>query len=296
MKKQIKLAAGALLATTMYAAAPVKAADWNGPQEPFEIYGNTYYVGTAGISAVLITSAAGHILIDGGTPQAPAMIAAHIRQLGFKVEDIKYILNSHEHFDHAGGIAELQKMSGAKVLSSPAAVKVLQSGQPDKGDPQFGDLDPSAPVANTGIIRDGDHVTLGPLSLTVHYTPGHTQGAVSWTWRSTEGGRTANMVYADSISARAAKGFRYSGNALYPNARADIERSIAVVDSLPCDVLISPHPEASNLWDRKAKQAQLGNAAFIDKNACHEYAAQARARLANLLADEARQGAPRAGR
>jgi metallo-beta-lactamase class B len=224
------------------------------------------------------------------------MIAAHIRQLGFKVEDIKYILNSHEHFDHAGGIAELQKMSGAKVLSSPAAVKVLQSGQPDKGDPQFGDLDPSAPVANTGIIRDGDHVTLGPLSLTVHYTPGHTQGAVSWTWQSTEGGKTANMVYADSISARAAKGFRYSGNALYPNARVDIERSITAVDSFPCDVLISPHPEASNLWARKAKQAQLGNAAFIDKNACHEYAAQARARLANLLADEARQGDPKAGR
>jgi metallo-beta-lactamase class B len=283
MKKIITFALATLLSTSCIAA---KAADWYAPQDPFVVYGNTYYVGTGGISAVLITSPAGHILIDAGAPRSASQVAAHIRKLGFKVEDIRYILNSHEHLDHAGGIAELQRLSGATVLASPEAVKVMRSGLPDRGDAQYPNLEPMQPVAKTRAVRDGEVVSLGPLSVTAHFTPGHTKGGTSWTWRSTEAGKPENMVYADSLTALAAKGLSFSGNPLYPGARADVERSIAIVESLQCDVLVSAHPEASGLWERKAKQLELGNTAFIDKDACRRYAAKARSTLAQTLAAE----------
>ncbi len=276
---------------TLLACAPAYGTDWNIPQEPFVIYGNTYYVGMHGVSSVLLTSPAGHILFDGISPESPAKIAQHIRQLGFKVEDIKYILNSHEHYDHAGGIAELQRLSGATVLTSTAAEPVLRTGVSNPADPQYSDLPPTMPAsAKVRAVRDGDIIKLGPLSVTAHYTPGHTPGGVSWTWQSSEGGRTVNVVYADSLNALSAGAFRYSGNTLYPQARADVERSIATVAALPCDILISAHPDASDLWERQAKQATLGNAAFIDSNACRSYADDARARLAKTLAQEARTG------
>ena len=286
MNNTIRLTTALLLAGAS-ASAVADAADWYAPQAPFALYGNTYYVGTRGISAVLITSPAGHILIDTGPAEASAQIAAHIRALGFKVEDIRYILNGHEHYDHAGGIAALQKMSGAVVLGSPASVAVLRTGQPDKRDAQYPSLIPQAPVASTRAVRDGEVVTLGPLAVTAHFTPGHTPGATSWTWQSSEGGKTMHVVYADSLTAVAADDRSFSRNPLYPNARADVERSIATVEGLECDVLVSAHPDFADLWERKARQSEFGNAAFVDRDACHKYAANARAWLAKTLAAEA---------
>jgi metallo-beta-lactamase class B len=286
MKNTLRLAAAASLGLFLVTA---DAADWFAPQDPFPVYGNTYYVGTGGISAVLITSPAGHVLIDGGPSGASAQIADHVRKLGFKVEDIRAILIGHDHFDHAGGIADLQKMSGAAVLGSPASVEVLRTGQPDKRDPQYPSLQAMTPAANTRAVRDGEVVRVGPLEITAHFTPGHTIGATSWTWRSSEGGRTMNMVYGDSLTSVAAEGRSFSKNPLYRNARADIERSIAAVESLECDVLISAHPEFSNVWERKAKQAELGNAAFIDRDGCRNYAVKARAWLNKTLVSEEKQ-------
>jgi metallo-beta-lactamase class B len=266
------------------------AADWYAPQDPFRVYGNTYYVGTGGISAVLITSSAGHILVDVGGPEAASQVVAHIRKLGFRVQDIRYILNSHAHQDHAGAIAELHKLSGATVLASPASVRVLASGQPDRADAQYPNLTPMPPVARTRVVRDGETIHLGPLAVTAHFTPGHTQGGTSWTWQARENGRAVNVVFADSLTALAAKGLRFSGNPLYPQAQADVERAFATIEALPCDVLVSAHPEAGGLWERKAKQAALGDAAFIDANACRNYAAKARATLAQTLSAEAAPG------
>ena len=266
---------------------PAMANDWNTPQEPFALYGNSYYVGTRGLSAVLITSPQGHILIDGGSDKSAPQIVRNIRQLGYKVEDIRFILNSHAHFDHAGGIAALQRLSGAQVLAGSAGMPVLASGQADKGDPQFGDLPPMAPIANVRAVRDGEVITLGPLAVTMRATPGHTRGGASWTWTALKQGKPARMVYADSLNAFGAGSFRYSGDPAYPTARADIERSIAVVAGLPCDVLVSAHPEGSDLWQRYAMRAARGHAAFIDTSACRTYADKARARLATQLAQEA---------
>ena len=276
-----------LMLSAVLASTAAMAEDWNDPQEPFALFGDTYYVGTRGLSAVLITSPQGHILIDGGSPESAPMIAAHIRQLGFKVEDVKFILNSHDHFDHAGGISDLQKLSGAVVLASVQGEKVLRSGQPSKGDPQYGDLSTIKPVANTRAVTDGEVVKLGPLAVTARYTPGHTQGGVSWTWRASENGKSAAMVYADSLNAFTAKPFRYSDSKSYPTALTDIKKSIATVAGLDCDILISAHPGVSGLFERLAKQAKLGNAAFIDRQACREYALAGTERLNKTLAAEA---------
>ena len=277
----------ALLLSCALSALPVSAAaaEWEGPQDPFQLYGNSYYVGTQGLSSVLITSTAGHILIDGASPKSAVQIAAHIRKLGFKLEDIRFILVSHEHYDHAGGIAELQALSGATVITSPAAKPVLASGKADKNDPQFGyDMPDMRPLAPIRTVRDGETVELGSLSVQAHYTPGHTQGGISWTWKAVEHGRALDMVYADSLNAIAGPAFRYSGNTLYPNAKADIERSIARVAALPCDILVTAHPDAMELIERQAK----GKAALVDPGACRRYAETGRARLAKTLEAEKR--------
>jgi len=287
----MKITSLALAAAGLVTCMPfASASDWNTPQEPFALSSDSYYVGTRGLSAVLIASTQGHILIDGAIPEAASQIAANVRKLGFKVEDIRIILNSHEHFDHAGGIAELQRLSGADVRATAAAAPVLRSGKASRGDPQYAgllELD-MAPVAKVGIVRDGETVKVGPLAVTLHATPGHTQGGSTWTWVSNDGGKRVNMVYADSLNAIGAGAFRYSGDPAYPNARSDVERSIAKVAALPCDVLVSAHPEGSDLWKRHAQRARLGNAAFVDKTACRTYADKGRAQLAKTLAAEAK--------
>ena len=263
------------------------AADWDAPQDPFPIYGGSYYVGPQGVASVLITSPKGHILIDGGTPKSAQTIIEHVRRLGFKPEDIKYILVSHAHVDHAGGVAQLQRLSGATVLTSPAAQPVLESGKPDRGDPQFGALPDIEPVENVNTVRDGEIVSVGPLAVKANYTPGHTRGGISWTWTAQEPAGAMQMVYADSLNAFGLHGFRYSGDARYPEAKADIERSIARVAALPCDILVSAHPEAGGLFERHARQANEGSTAFIDRDACRRYADDGRQRLEKTLTQEA---------
>jgi metallo-beta-lactamase class B len=258
---------------------------WSAPQAPFKVAGNTWYVGTHGLSSLLITSPEGHILVDGGIPEAAPQILAHIRELGFDPKDVRYILNSHEHFDHAGGIPALWRATGAVVLGSVKSEPVLRTGRQDKGDPQYEDgMPPQQPIANTRVVRDGDVVKVGPLALTAHYTPGHTQGGISWTWRETLDGRTVSMVYADSLTPLAAGSFRYTGDKRYPTARADVEKSIATIAGFDCDILVTPHPEASDLWGRKEK----GD--FVDGNACRAYAEKGRARLQEILEKEAKGG------
>jgi metallo-beta-lactamase class B len=275
-----------IAAASLFALSLPAFAGWDDPQEPFQLFGNSYYVGPKGVSSVLITSPAGHILIDAGTAKSHEQIIPHIRQLGFKVEDIKFILTSHEHHDHVGSIAVLQRASGAVVVGSALSVAVMQTGEASKDDPQFGDLSKFDPAGATRVVRDGEVVTLGPLAVTAHYTPGHTPGGVSWTWQSAQGGRTANMVYGDSITAYGAPGYKFSS---HPEVVAGIQRTVARIAALKCDVLVTAHPEAGDLWGRMEKRAQLGNAAFIDPDSCRNYAAKGTARLEKVLAEEKAQ-------
>lgn len=262
-------------------------AEWNRPQKPFRIFGNTYYVGPHGLSSILITSPAGDILIDGDLPESAKPIAENIRSLSFRVQDIKIILNSHVHFDHAGGIAELQRMTGARVMASPWSAEVLRRGGIGRGDPQNGIIQPVAPAKNVHELRDGETLSLGRISITAHFTPGHTPGGTSWTWQSCEGRICRDIVFADSLAPMSAKGFKFSDGRDYPHALEDFEKSFRFLETTPCDILITTHPEASNLWDRLAAR---GNGAtpdpMVNPLACKDLAKSARERFRQRLAEE----------
>ncbi|MBA5604665.1 subclass B3 metallo-beta-lactamase [Duganella sp. FT3S] len=287
-KKQLARAlsaCAALLATL--AGAPAAHADtwddWNKPVAPFKIYGDSYYVGVQGLSAVLVTSPQGHILIDGAFPESAQHIADSVRALGFRVEDIKYILNSHAHVDHAGGIAELQRMSGATVLAGPSAAAALQRGKMGPDDPQYKDTTPYPPVTHVGTVHDGEVVALGANRLTARYTPGHTQGGVSWTWEACEQQQCAAIVYADSINAISSDDFKFSDNARYPNVVQDLQHSFAVLEGLRCDIMVAVHPGSGDLWEKMAKANGKPHALLGDPGACKQYVAEARKTLARRL-------------
>lgn len=280
----------AFIATTAHGQQPSSSCDacaeWNRPQTPFQIFANTYYVGTRGLSAILITSEAGHVLIDGALPESAAPIASSVLALGFKVEDIRVILNSHVHFDHAGGLAELQKMSGAAVMATSWSASVLLSGTVPKSDPQFGVAPPIAPAQNVRTVKDGETVQVGPLTMTAHETPGHTPGGTSWTWRSCAGTSCADLVYVDSLTAVSANGFLFSRNREYPNAVADFEKSFNRLERVACGILLTPHPEASGLWQRLERRERGDPEAMKDPSACRRYVDAARERLLKRVTAE----------
>jgi metallo-beta-lactamase class B len=271
--------------------APASSCDacpeWNRPQSPFRVYGNTYYVGPRGLTSILITSKAGHVLIDGALPESVPQIAANIRSLGFRVEDVKLIVNSHAHFDHGGGISELQRLSGARVALSPWSAEVLTKSGVGKGDPQFGVVAPVALVPRAERLRDGQTLRVGDIRLTAHFTPGHTPGGTSWSWKSCEGKRCLNLVYSDSLTAVSADGFRFSDSREYPTAVQDFERSFAFLRSAPCDILLTSHPDASGLWQRlEGRQRGVRPDPMISPKACKELAGRAAEQLRRRLESE----------
>jgi metallo-beta-lactamase class B len=249
--------------------------DWNKEVPPSRVFGNTYFVGTDGLSSVLVVSNAGSILLDGGLPQTAPIIDANIRTLGFKTEDIKLILNSHAHYDHAGGIAALQRVSGATVAAREPGKRAIERGEPTLDDPQFAfgraaNAYPSVP--NVRAVADGETLRLGDVSITAHAVPGHTPGATTWTWKSCERSRCLEIVYADSLNAVSADDFRFSGDNTHPSLVPTFRKSIDVVRNLPCDAIISVHPTRP----------------FIKPGGCRAYADGAEKRLDARLAEEQR--------
>jgi metallo-beta-lactamase class B len=275
-------------------------AGWNSPQEPFRIFGNTYYVGVAGLSSVLVTSDAGLILLDGGLPQSAPLIDANIRKLGFRTKDIRLIVNSHAHYDHAGGIAAFQRVSDAVVAASASGRRALENGAPPADDPQYAfgqEANRFPPVKPVKVVSDGETLRVGSLAVTAHLTPGHTPGSTTWTWRSCEGARCLDIVYADSLNPISAPGFRFSGDATRPSITGAFRGSIATVGNLPCDILLAVHPVFAGMEDKLRRRREHPGPdpvvdPFIDPTACRTYAADAGKRLDQRIAEEANAPAP----
>lgn len=272
--------------------------DWNRPHAPFRLFGNTYFVGTQGLSAVLITGDTGHVLLDGGLPQSAPLIRENIRTLGFRLQDVKLIATSHGHFDHVGGVAALQRWSGAEVVASRSTAQALQRGENTPDDPQFafGPKENAFPkVARVRVVSDGETVRLGSITVVAHDTSGHTPGSTTWTWRSCEGTTCRSIVYADSLNAVSAPGFRFTGaGPAAPSRAASFRRSIQKVAALPCELVVSVHPDFTRL-DEKLKQRAERTATspdpFLDPQGCRAYAAEALQRLEARIAEEAKPGA-----
>ena len=252
--------------------------DYDKPAPPVRIFGNTYLVGTCGISSILITDPQGDILIDGGPQEAADFIAGNIRSLGFPLSSVKYILHSHEHFDHVGGIARLQQLSGAQLIASPKAAAVLNSGTAGSDDPQAGMHAPFPAAHVDRLINDGEIVRIGDTVLTAIATPGHTPGALSWRWGSCQGPICRQIVYADSLTPVSRDDYRFSD---HPGYLAAYRASIAKIAALDCDILLTPHPSASDMVKR------LANAEVENRNACKDYAAALTRQLDERLAKEA---------
>lgn len=299
MKTSLVTAALLLAANSALAQDAINCsscAEWNGAAKPFNIHGNTYYVGTAGLSALLVTGPQGHVLLDGALPQSAPLIQKNIEALGFRMKDVKLILNSHAHFDHAGGIAALQKASGAMVAHSPHGAQVLRDGTPGTDDPQYDPKDRFhiPKVAQVKEVADGETLSVGLLRFTVHTTPGHTPGGTTWTWQSCEQGRCLDMVYADSLTPVSTDGFYYTGGANYPDRSASFRDTIAKVANLKCDIVIAAHPSATDAFGKAARKT-AGTNPFIDPEGCRKLAAGAAKNLDARLQRERIEKAKAAG-
>jgi len=290
---------GALLALALTACAPVTPVKtissgatlasqcqgrdgWSDPAPPAHIFANVYMVGTCGIVSLLVTSPKGHILIDGATAEAAPFIADNIRNLGFQPSDVKYLVSSHEHLDHVGGLAALKGITGARMLARAEARISLETGISDPTDPQLAILPPFAGIKVNKVVRDGETVTLGPIKMTAIATPGHAPGGTSWTWKSCAGAACHQFVFADSLGAVSADGYRFTDHTAYVAVlRATMKR---VSELNPCDVLIAPHPAQSRFFERVS-----GKEPLADPAGCANYAKAAMERLDARLAKEAAQ-------
>ena len=254
--------------------------EWDKEAPPFRVHGDTYHVGTCGISALLVAGPEGHVLIDTGTRNGASVVLRNIRLLGLQEENVAAILTSHEHFDHVGGAWWVHQNTGASIYTSPESAPVIVTGEEGRADPQFGMHGAMHPVPADMVraISVGTPITIAGMTFTPIATPGHTPGALSWQWESCEGTDCVSIVYADSLSPVSADGYRFSDHPDYVAAyRAGLYRLAA----LDCDILLTPHPSASRMRDKIAAGDWQG------APTCAAYAAGIAERLDRRLAEEA---------
>ena len=252
---------------------PVPQADatmrsWNQPVEPFRIIGNIYYVGASDVTSFLIVTPAGDILLDGGFVETAPQIEVNIKRLGFRLSDVKILLSSHAHYDHAGGLAELRRATGATFYASAGDAQVLESG--GHGDPSFVSDVAFPPVKPDRLLHDGSGVMLGGMALTARVTAGHTKGCTTWTTMVSDGGKSYHVVFVCSTSVL--PGIKLLNNQSYPTIASDYENTFRVLRALPCDVFLGAHGSFFNLT---AKREALARGAkpnpFIDPAGYHAY-------------------------
>jgi metallo-beta-lactamase class B len=272
LETSVKLTASALTLLLLTAALPSGCAPqrqgrlpgymiaWNQPAPPFRIVGNVYFVGTSGMGVYLFTTPAGHILLDSGFDASVPIVASNVRRLGFKFEDIELLLASHAHLDHVGGHRRVREMTGARVLVSEGDAPLLRSG--GRGDFAYGDRLTFPSCEIDGTIQDQEQVELGGTVLVAHLTPGHTQGATTWTAEVVENGRPLRLVFFPS--GNVSPGTQLKENPIYPEIVTDFERSFALWKTMPCDVFLGSHTAFFDLARKRALLAEGRPSPFID--------------------------------
>lgn len=246
-------------------------ASWNQPIKPFKIMGNVYYVGASDVTSFLITTSEGHILLDSGFAQTVPLIKANLVTLGFRLEDVKILLNGHAHYDHCGGLAALKEATGARFMVMEEDAKLLERG--GKGDFYFENKLAFKPIQADRRLQDGDKIELGGVTLIAHHTPGHTKGCTTWTMKVSEADKTYDVVFTGSASV---PGYPLVNSPTYPNIIADYERTFRVLKSLPCDIFLAQHGSFFALKE-KAKRLSAGAKVnpFIDPQGYKKFIIQA---------------------
>jgi metallo-beta-lactamase class B len=265
--------------TAAYAQRTETERSWNQPVVPFKIIDNIYYVGASDVTSYLITTSKGHILIDSGLPETVPQITANIAKLGFKLADVKIILNSHAHYDHAGGIAELRRLTNAKFYASEGDAPLLRSG--GLGDPNYDDKYPFEAIIPDGTFGDGKQIKLGGVSLRANITAGHTPGCTTWTTTAKEQKKKYHVAFICSTSA---PGYRLIDNPKYPNIVADYQATFARLKKMPVDIFLASHGSTFDLLEKVAKLNQGGPNPFIDPEGYRAYLEQSEENFRNNLA------------
>jgi metallo-beta-lactamase class B len=265
------------------AGVPGNMQQWNRSFPPYRVIDDIYYVGPSGVAQFLITTPAGHILLDTGFEAAVPRLRENIEQLGFRYRDIKLILTSHAHIDHVQAHALVRQQTGAQVVVSAADATFVESG--GKGEPVFDGVYEWTTCPVDRRVNDGDQVTLGGVTLTAHLTPGHTVGATTWTMQVHDAKKTLDVVFFPSANIN--PGVHLLHNARYPQIASDFERSFATWKALSCDVFLACHGEFYGMED---KYARLRDGAstnpFIDPEGYRRYIENAEQRFREQLASE----------
>lgn len=251
----------------VFCAAIYSQVPWNDPLEPFKIADNVYYVGASDLTSYLITTPKGHILIDGGSAETAAHIKRNIVTLGFKLEDIKIILNSHAHTDHAGGIPELKKLTGAVFYANPRDNLLLENG--GLGDPNYGNKFPFEKIKADRALKDHQKIKLGGMTLKANFTPGHTPGCTTWTTNVKDKGKTLKAIFVCSVSS---PDYKLVGNEKYPTIESDYRSSFAWLKTQKPDIFLAAHGSIFGMMDKiKLLNANPAKNPFIDPQGYKEY-------------------------
>ena len=243
-------------------------AKWNKPTEPFRIIDNVYYVGTDGLASYLITSPQGHILVDTVMPEATSQIRASIEKLGFKVTDIKYLLNTHAHIDHTGGLAELKQASGAQLVAGEADKPLLEGGYYPGAREDTALAFPPVKVDRT--VREGDTVAIGNVVVTARETPGHSPGCTSWMFNVRDGDATRSVIIFCSGTVALN---RLVTNPTHPGIVEDYRKTFARAKEMKADILLAPHPEMYKMAEKRARIADGAPNPFVNPGEFNAYAA-----------------------
>ena len=264
------------------AQADAEQRSWNQPVAPYRIMGSLYYVGASDVTAFLITTPQGHILVDSGFAETVPLIKANIAKLGFELSAVKWLLGTHAHADHAGGFAQLKKETGAPLVAGADDAELLARG--GSQDFAFANRAPYPAVKIDRPVHDGDTVSLGDVTLTAHATPGHTKGCITWTLPLRVDDKIYNVVFVGSASIN--DGVRLSGKPSYPGIAADYATTFKILKSLPCDIFLGSH---ARFYDGLAKASRLkdgGPNPFIDPQGYRKYIAGAEKVYLDQLARE----------
>ena len=267
--------------------ADATSREWNKPVPPFRIAGNLYYVGAIEITSYLIATPQGHFLLDGGFVETAPQIERNIVQLGFKLSDVKYLLNSHAHYDHAGGLAELKKLTGAKFVASEGDAALLRKG--GHGDFRFGDTLLFPPIEPDKIILDGKSLQLGDQVMTAHLTPGHPRGTTTWTTKIRDGARTFDVVFVRSQSSL---DYKFVGPESCPGIAADFVKSFTILKNLPCDIFLASHGSFFHFADKHERFMSGDTNAFVDPDGYNRSLSESEKDFRQKLDQQRRQAAP----
>jgi metallo-beta-lactamase class B len=272
------------------AAAATDASNWNRPAEPFRVVGPVHFVGTSELGAFLVTTPAGHVLIDGGLPESAPLIEASIRALGFDPRQIRVLLTTQAHFDHVGSLAHFKRLSGARVEVMDGDLAIVETG--GQADYLFGAAGPRFRFDRVKVDRtlhDGDTVALGDVTLTARRTPGHTPGSTTWLTTVTDGARSYRVVFAGSTSIN--PGTRLVGTPSYPGIAEDFAHAFEVLESLTPDVFLAAHTGFFAMEEKRARLGRPGSEnPFVDPEGYRAHVAEKKRTFDETLARQRAEG------